>query len=655
VPGRGTALADQARSLRHLGPRPLLVARRLAERRQERRRRRRLRHDYDRLVCRPAAPAPLRPPHVAIPPLAELPAPLRPAAEALIAEALRVLAHEVDYLGSGPVQLGAEIDWHRDFKSGYRWPRTFYQDLDVTRLDDDSDAKVPWELSRGHQLLTLARAACLTGERRFARELESQLESWLNANPPGHGINWVTPMELAIRAINWAWAIGTLERVRPLSAPLRERVSASLQVHGRHIELNLEGSVLLRGNHYLADVVGLFALALWLPEDPLASRWERFARRALEREIHAQVLDDGVGFEASLPYHGLALELFSVAWLVGAWAGRALSDRYRRRLAAMLEVSRAVRHPDGRVPLFGDQDSGRVLPAGFTRAPTQDNLLDLGSAILALPRLREGPPHEEVAWTLGVSEWLKLARRAVERRPPPSAFPSGGLYVLRGRGVHMVARWGDVGQRGNGGHAHNDLSSYELSYGVPVVVDAGTYLYTADPVARDQFRSARAHNVLVVDGLDMHPLPVDQPFRMPAHARFRVEEWRESPERVLLTGSHDGFRRPGAPARCRRQIVLDRGAATIVVADRVEGMGRHLIESLVHLEPRCRAEPAGPCRVLVEHPAGRLHFNFQEAQAVELEHGWVSSQYGVREPAQVIRAWSRTTLPAGISYRIAPA
>ena len=61
-------------------------------------------------------------------------------------------------LGSGSTAIGPDVDWHRDFKSDYRWPASFFMDVEVTRLDDDSDAKVPWDLSRSHHLLTLARA-----------------------------------------------------------------------------------------------------------------------------------------------------------------------------------------------------------------------------------------------------------------------------------------------------------------------------------------------------------------------------------------------------------------------------------------------------------------------------------------------------------------
>jgi hypothetical protein len=640
---------------RRYGFHPLRMGASFGQRVYRRRRSQALRTGYDEAVAHPPSPAGLRPVTVALPAAADLPAELGPAAAALRAEADGLLEQRVNYLGSGPIRLEPPIDWYTDFKSGYSWPPVFYQDVEITRLDDDSDAKVPWELSRGHQLLTLARAARLFEDERYAAELERQLAWWLDANPPGVGINWVTPMEIALRAANWAWAIGTLEAWRPLDGELRARAARSLQTHARHIALHLEGSPLLRGNHYLADVLGLLVLADVLPGDPLAAHWRRASRRALEREITRQVLDDGVGFEASLPYHGLALEMFLLAWHVAERSGRPLSAAYRRRLERMLEVSRAVRHPDGRCPVFGDQDSGRVLPASFQRPATHDNLLDLGAALLGHGRAHDGPPHEEVAWTLGAHAWRALCARPVDARPVRTAFPDGGLYVLRGGGAHLVARWGGVGQNGNGGHAHNDLSSYELSYGRPFVVDSGTYVYTADLRARDAFRAARAHNVVVVDGLDMHPLPEAQPFQLPAHARFAVEQWSERSDRVTLIGWHDGFRRADRPIRCRRRIALARDTGIVEIADEVLGEGRHRAESLVHLAAGHRAAKVGARAVRVDEDGHVATIEFFGATGVDIEAGAVSSQYGVREPADVVCGATFAELPLTIGYRITPA
>lgn len=647
---RARAVASQ------VGPHPIRLGLLAHEKALAGRRSNQLRRSYARRVADPPGSARIRPAPVAVLPASELPAELQGPAERILSEAELVLRHEVDYLGSGLVELGPVIDWHQDFKTGYRWPCAFYQDVEVTRLDDASDPKIPWELSRGHQLVTLARAARLYDDERFASELEGQLTSWLEQNPPGRGVNWVNAMEIAIRAVNWIWAIGTLESFRPLDPALRQSVTRSLQAHGRHIASNLEGSRKLRNNHYVADILGLLTLGACIDGDALATKWFRFAQKELERQIVEQVLPDGVSFEASLPYHGLALEMFLLGWHVSACADRSLSPRYRARLVSMLEVSRAVRHPGGRTPQVGDQDSGRVLPCNFSRPPTQDHLLDLGSALLSLDRMTASrAAHEEVAWSLGVDAWRRLSQANRSAQAPKSAFTAGGVYVLGSRDMHLVARWGDVGQGGVGGHGHSDLSSFELSYGVPFVLDPGTYVYTADVHARAAFRSARAHNIVVVDGLEMHGISPERPFAMPSSTRFGVEGWRESRDAIVLIGWHDGYGRRGSPLACRRTIKLLKETSVVEILDEMTGNGRRRIESFLHLAPGSTVDRVSAKTVRVKCSERQLGVEFMGADEVNLDDGWISQQYGVRERAPVIRAVAEAELPMRLGYRMVPA
>ncbi len=573
----------------------------------------------------------------------------------MVGEAEDVLAHRVDFLGSGPVTLGDEIDWQRDFKSGHRWPAVFYQDVVVTRLDDASDAKVPWELSRGHQLLTLARAARLEQDARFAAELERQLGSWIESNPPGVGINWTNAMEVGLRAVNWVWALRTLEGFRPLAPPLRDRVTRSLQSHGHHIAANLEASPWLRSNHYLGDLLGLLVLGASLEGDPAARRWLAFAHRELEREIEAQVHEDGLGFEASLPYHGLALEIFLLAKHVAEGARVPFSPAYHARLRLMLEASRAVRHPDGRLPNFGDGDSGRVLPAGFARPLTLDHLLWLGSALFGSRRPLAGEPHEEVAWTLGVSAWG--ARREPELAPPPvaAAFPAGGVYVLRGEHAHAVVRCGDVGQRGNGGHAHNDVLSFELSLASPVVLDSGTYAYTSDPAARNAFRATAAHSTVVVDGAEINPIDEEALFELEGVASPVVELWEEKPESMRVVASHDGFRRLDPPVVHRRTFVLERGSGELEITDELLGRGRQSAESFLHLAPATEVHARDGHDFELAGASTTFHLSFFGVTAVEVGEAWISESFGTRKRRPVLVARVEGELPLRFGYRISPA
>jgi uncharacterized heparinase superfamily protein len=553
--------------------------------------------------------------------------------------------------------LGPQIDWHRDFKSGYLWPFVFYQDVEVTRLWDESDAKVPWELSRGHQLLALARAACLFRDEGYARELESQVESWIDQNPPGIGINWTNAMEVAIRATSWIWAAGTLETWRPLDLRTRTRMVASLQSHGRHIEANLEGGPRYRGNHFLADVLGLFVLGTALSADPQAPRWRRFARRALEREIRKQVLPDGVSFEASLPYHGLVLEMLLLARWLSAEERKPFSAGFDARLRRMLEVSRSVRHPNGRVPQFGDNDSGRILPSTRRRTPSQDHLLWLGAAVLGGMRPSEAPPSAEVPWIAGLEAWQRCTSL-----PGPVAkersvtFPDGGLYVLTGGSVHVVVRCGDVGQNGIGGHGHNDALSFELSHGgVPIVVDSGTYLYTSDIRARNEFRSTAAHNTVMVNGEEINPIEPDQPFRLRQVARLRREAWEADHSQIRFVGAHDGYSRLPTPVNHRREVRVDSNWGVVEITDSLLGQGTcETIQSFIHLTPAADASAIGSHSFLVRTPGAEMEVLYSGALETRVEEGWVSDSYGARERALVLVASMRGQLPATMRTRFVP-
>jgi hypothetical protein len=640
--------------LARLGPRPILIVRYLAYLAFRWIRYERLRRSYGRLVAQPRTIAELVPWSIDLPPFERLPGPLQGPALRVQAEAEEVLAHRVDLLGSGWTSLGPVVDWHSDFKSGYRWPCDFYQDVQATRLTDDSDAKVPWELSRSHHLLTLARAGRVFEDERFSDEVADQLSAWLASNPPGTGINWVNTMEVALRAVNWVWVVATLEPWRPLRDPLRSEVTRSLQAHGRHIAANLEGTPYLRSNHYLSDILGLLVIGASLAGDSDAEKWFRHAHEAFEREITTQVHDDGVGFEGSLPYHGLALEIFLVAYSVAARHGRPFSRRFRERLVNMVEASRALRHRDGRLPQFGDGDSGRVLPGGFERGPTLDNLIWLGAAALDLSRPFAGNPHEEVAWTFGTKAWQRLSQQPVAARPSRAAFPDSGFYVLESQGLHVIVRCGDLGQNGNGGHAHNDLFSFELSTGVPLIVDSGTYVYASDTEARNHFRATASHNTVVVAKSEINPMMRERLFRLKQVAHPHVESWEETSERVRLSAWHDGYSRLSPAVIHRREFVLDRMTDKFEVVDELKGEGRQDAKTYVHFSSDTAVTPTPDGGWIAERGSARCRIHFFGVERVLLEEGWVSDRFGVRQKAPLLVGLVTGRLPIRFGYRLQP-
>src|SRR5262249_46357627 len=123
-------------------------------------------------------------------------------------------------------------------------------------------------------------------------------------------------------------------------------------------------------------------------------------------------------------------------------------------------------------------------------------------------------------------------------------FPDAGLAVMRGGGSYPLISKGVVGTRGFGNHKHNDQPSFEFRLdGVPLLVDPGSYVYTSDPEARNQFRGTAYHNTLRIDGIEQNELRPEWLFRLFESARAEHLAFRAMADAVEYRGWHIGYRR----------------------------------------------------------------------------------------------------------------
>lgn len=308
------------------------------------------------------------------------------------------------------------IDWHIDFRSGFRWPENQWYLNIKYGLNPGADVKVPWELSRMQHLPFLAYAHVLSYEKDpkaplkeehgaamiktspYAREFRNQLLDFMATNPPRYGVNWACTMDAAIRAVNW---LITYDLFRSCSVEFDdafERVfKGSLREHGRHIVDNLEFSGDFKANHYLADIVGLLFIAAYLPRSPETDVWLAFGVQELIDSVQSQFMPDGSNFEASTSYHRLSSEMviYATAVVLGlpdskrqalmeydyrlhrvqpplrpaAMKMYALEGGletpfppgYLEKIAKLTDFTRKATRPDGRIAQIGDNDSGRFL------------------------------------------------------------------------------------------------------------------------------------------------------------------------------------------------------------------------------------------------------------------------------------------------------
>ena len=322
-----------------------------------------------------------------------------------------------------------------------------------------------------------------------------------------------------------------------------------------------------------------------------------------------QVRRDGCDHEASIPYHRLVCELFVCGTQAAdALCPNTLSRDYRERLERMLGFVSDYTRPDGLAPQIGDADDGRFLPLGDYGADPRDHR-HLHAQAGRRPRAGRG--H--------------------------AAYPDGGWYAMRHGELWAIVRCGDVGLGGIGAHAHNDQLSFELALGnQPLIVDPGSYVYTADAQARNAFRATRAHSTLSVGGAEQSRLREDYLFALAEEAHARRLRFEADGPTALFEGEHRGFRELGREVCHRRRLRFDARNGVVGIADKVLGArGEELLWSFP-LAPGGVTSVEGS-RALTNFPGAQLLIE-AEGATLTVESGWLSPSYGVRVPTQVLRA-----------------
>jgi hypothetical protein len=570
--------------------------------------------------------------------------------DALVARADAAAAHRLSFFDLRDRFLGDPIDWNRDHSAGKAAPMGFAAGIDYRDFSVTGDCKLVWEPSRHQHLVVLARAWRATGDVRYAKALAEQLESWLDACPFGRGMNWRSPLELAIRLINWVWALDLAADSGALTDALRERVWHSAWLHLRDVARKFsKGSS--ANNHLIGEAAGVFIGSSYFCAFADSPRWRAESAAVLEREILAQTYADGANREHAFAYHVFVLEFFLLAGLVGRWTRREFSAAYWGRLEKMLEFAGALGEGGDQPPSFGDADDGYVLDLGDARDAR--GLLSTGAVLRGRADFKRwsGGLRESTAWLLGprASTLFREVPDTTRISLPSSAFPDAGYYLLQcGRTgsrdrISVLFDCGELGFGAIAAHGHADALSLTVrAFGTDVLVDPGTYDYFTYHDWRRYFRSTQAHNTVEVDEVDQsQQLGL---FLWGARASARCLEFRSDDTGVEVTGQHDGYRALSDPVVHRRQVRLEPASRTVTVLDEIHTEGFHRIALRFHLAEHCRVAARDGNRFEI-HVADRgvVVLDMDSRLAVETLAGsespiggWVSRGYHVKVPSTTL-------------------
>ena len=488
------------------------------------------------------------------------------------------------------------IDWQKDFKSGFRWnENAWYKDHPIGHKLG-VDIKVPWELARFQHLPQLA-IFCLVVDslkEKNIKEFKYQVLDFIENNPPRVGVNWVCTMDVGIRAANMLVAYDMfiqLDSFEILDDEFRQTFVNSIYEHGVHIVNNLEYNKFMTSNHYLSDIAGLLYVSAYLENSNETNQWLAFSIQEIINEMENEFYEDGGNFESSTSYHRLSGEMmvYGTALILAlkeekvkalqtyttkGWRVEPkleplsnqqfkiqnqtfkidLPQWYIDRLYKIGRFTVDITKPNGEIPQFGDNDSGRFFrfsPIGefLTNKEARsrylnlkghneddelfwdENILNHSTFISCFSGLYEGKIFEN-SMNFEKSFINSMANNTLQTKDKSYknikknsysldglnhkkstiykiklniqdlkfiVYPYSGIYVFKTNNFHLSICVTPLGQNDNGGHSHNDKLSYELWMdGKGIVRDPGTYLYTSLPNRRNEFRSIKAHSLPVV-------------------------------------------------------------------------------------------------------------------------------------------------------------
>jgi hypothetical protein len=539
-----------------------------------------------------------------------------------------VQAGRLVLLGQAWPGLRTSERWHLDPVSGLAWPEERYCfDIEHRHAPGYGDVKFVWELNRLQYLQPVAALAVCTRDDELARFCATEIESWIDANPPFRGINWKSGIELALRVVSLLVVTSWIGD-HAFSPAQRHKLWGSLAAHGAWLA-RFPSRFSSANNHCVAEAMGLFVLGSVSRSRPGWQRRAARARKVLETETLRQIHPDGVGAEQSASYTAFTLEMLLLCAVLAGRTGRGWPPDCLERMARAGEFVRWLTDAGGHQPRIGDDDGGGV----FLRMGGESYISSILGCIAAFldrpelvpPGLRPHLRQSLFGQPVGAPEPLAGVR----------CFPAGGYTVVREAvaGGVLVFDHGPLGYLSIAAHGHADALALWLHIGDrPVLIDAGTYLYHSGGGERSYFRGTPAHNTLSIAGTDSSQMT--GPFNWGDKATAGLVALEDRPEAWSVEGEHDGFlRRFGV--RHRRRLSRSGGAA-IAVTDRLVGGVAPLpveIGFLVAPDLQLEADGSGwtvadgARRLLTIAHDGPLSGTI-EAGAVEPMRGWVSERFG---------------------------
>ncbi|MDZ7634487.1 MAG: alginate lyase family protein [Bacteroidales bacterium] len=403
-------------------------------------------------------------------------------------------------------------------------------------------------LNRFYFLPSFARMYHLTGDRSYLDDMMGIISQWITDNPrmpDSHRTtyNW-RDMQVAWRSIHlsWCWYLGE----KGLTAEEKELIIDSLKEHAHILVTGFGQAKLNEFNHQSHGALAMLYLGVLFPMLDEAEELRRKALIILNHHLENAFYADGGNVEQMFGYYPFETHLFRDAFLLCTANGLEPPLNSLTMLRTMVKFLVSVERPDGTVPQVNDSYEMPVVT-------TVDTVNEI------------------------------LGAMALVEKQGSVYFPDTQVAVLRDsgeRGWYLLANPASV----IGAHAHAGRLGFELWHkGAPLIIESGCCNYD-DPALVNWYRTTRAHNTVVIDGMTEAATSSDLLWVPRRETPNRIKSWVPGEDSSYLTMVSPPEEATNASVRWTRTITTVRNRIA-VISDTFEAEGEHEYEILLHFPP----------------------------------------------------------------------
>ena len=396
--------------------------------------------------------------------------------------------------------------WNYGFQTKNYWPSdVFSYKIPISQRNDIGDIRTNWELNRHYQFALLAKNYYITSNKKYFDENYQLFYDWNKNNLFLHGVEWVSPMEIAIRVNSWIYtyyfiSISThkinnkhkTKLLNDLENGIINMVEYIIKHRSKYSSAN---------NHLIVEMYAV-AIASIIFEN---KKWEKISFKVLTKELIKQNYKDGVNKEMSLHYQAFIMECYGLLMCNLNYNNKKIPDAWIMYLEKMSEFLYDSHGKYGETIEFGDDDEGKILDLSGNNSDYYKYILDLMSLVLPKRYADLNNVNETLNWIFEDNIIKKSKHKTKCIHTNYKCYNEGGYTFIRScdNNVLIGIDHGALGFKPICAHGHADGLSLQLyAYGIPVLVDPGTYNYHISKKYRNDLRSTKFHNTILVSNIN---------------------------------------------------------------------------------------------------------------------------------------------------------